>query len=374
MRVKSRRFMEAPEAKAVLLPIVRAKLTPMSLRAFALAFLLAFLSPLAAQKVNKPVSRDLRVFFIDVEGGQATLFVTPAGKSLLVDTGWGGNNFRDADRIAATARRAGVTKIDYVLITHFHADHVGGVPQLVQRIPVGTFIDHGINRELTPEVTKLYMDYQQVLADHGYEHLIARPGQMLPIKEMEARVISADGDLIHAPLRGAGKPNELCNTPVDYPADKTENARSLGILVTFGKLTLLDLGDLTADKEVELMCRSNLLGYVDVLIVSHHGWEQSSSPLFVHSVQPRVAIMDNGEKKGGSVAVLDTIRSSPGLQDLWQLHYSAEGGESHNTAASRIANLLGKDEGNGIELDVLKDGSFRVTNERTGETKSYARP
>ena len=188
------------------------------------------------------------------------------------------------------------------------------------------------------------------------------------------KVISADGDLIHAPLRGAGKPNELCNAPADYPADKTENARSLGIHITFGRLRLLDLGDLTADKEVELMCRNNLLGYVDVLVVSHHGWEQSSSPLFVHSIAPRVAIMDNGEKKGGSTSVLDTVRSSPGLEDLWQLHYSAEGGELHNTAASRIANLLGKDEGKGIELTGSSDGSFSVTNERTGETKSYARP
>ncbi len=341
---------------------------------FALALLLVFVSPMAAHKVDKHPTRDLRVFFIDVEGGQATLFVTPTGQSLLVDTGWGGNNFRDADRIYATARQAGLAKIDYVLITHFHADHVGGVPQLVQRIPVGAFIDHGINRELTPEVSKLYMDYEKVLADHGYEHIIARPGQLLPITGMEARVISADGDLIHTPLRGAGKPNALCNTPVDYPADKTENARSLGIHITFGRLTLLDLGDLTADKEVELMCRNNLLGYVDVLIVSHHGWEQSSSPLFVHSLEPRVAIMDNGEKKGGSTAVLDTIRSSPGLEDLWQLHYSAEGGTLHNTSANRIANLLGKEEGEGIALSGSRDGSFSITNERTGETKAYARP
>ncbi len=327
-----------------------------------------------AEKQAKHPTDILRVFFIDVEGGQATLFVSPSGQSFLVDVGWGGHDFRDADRIVAAAKQAGLTKIDYVLITHFHPDHVGGVPQLAQRIPVGTFIDHGINREFTPEITKLYEDYQQVLVQHGYEHIIARPGDVLPINGMDVKVVSADGDVLRTPLRGAGKPNELCNTPVDYPEDKSENARSLGIHITFGRLTLLDLGDLTADKEVELVCRNNLLGYVDVLVVSHHGWKESSSPLLVHSILPRVAIMDNGETKGGSVSVLDTVKSSPGLEDLWQLHYSPEGGELHNTQPGRIANLLGKDEGKGLELTGGRDGSFSVMNERTGETKRYARP
>lgn len=346
----------------------------MRLRALAFALLLTFVCSSSLPASEKHTTRDLRVYFIDVEGGQATLFVAPTGQSLLVDTGWDGNDFRDADRIATTAKQAGVTKIDYVLITHFHADHVGGVPQLVQRIPVGTFIDHGVNRELTPDVSKLYTDYEQVLADHNYGHVFARPGQVLPIKGMEVKIVSADGDLIHAPLRGGGKPNQLCTTASEYPVDRTENARSVGIHISFGRLTLLDLGDLTADKETELMCRNNLLGYVDVLIVSHHGWEQSSSPLLVHSLEPRVAIMDNGEKKGGSTVVFDTLKSSPGLEDLWQLHYSVEGGEAHNTSASRIANLLGKEEGKGIILTGSPDGSFKVLNERTGEAKSYPKP
>jgi competence protein ComEC len=153
----------------------------------------------------------LKIYFMDVEGGQATLFVLPTGESLLVDTGWPGNNGRDADRIVAEAKKAGLSKIDYVLITHYHDDHVGGVPQLVARIPVGTFIDHGPNRELDHGVTEHgYAEYQKVLATGKSKHITVKPGDTLPIKGFHATVISADGELIAKPLPGAGQPNEAC--------------------------------------------------------------------------------------------------------------------------------------------------------------------
>ena len=325
-----------------------------------------------AQK-PKSAAGKLRVYFVDVEGGQATLFVTPKGESLLIDTGWPGSNYRDADRIAATAKKAGLSKIDYVLITHFHVDHVGGVPQLVQRIPVGTFIVHGPNRELDDKpTTQVYAAYEKVIADGKYKRILARPGEVLPIAGMNVTVVSADGNLLQGSLPGGGQANEFCKISETRPADKTENSRSLGTLITFGKLRLLDLGDLTWDKEMELMCPTNKLGKVDVLIVSHHGWYQSSSPALVDAVHPRVAIMDNGEKKGGSTPALETISKSPGLETLWQLHYSAEGGEAHNTAPEYIANPLGTDEGHYLELTANTDGSFDVHNERTGTTKHYA--
>jgi len=315
----------------------------------------------------------LRVFFIDVEGGQSTLFVTPKGESLLIDAGWPGHDFRDADRIAFAAKSAGVTKIDYVLITHFHEDHVGGVAQLVQRIPVGAFIDHGINRETeNPDVVRDYEAYHKVLRDGHYTHIIAKPGDVLPLTGLHAKVISADGNLLQTALPGEGAPNPYCAKSEKRPDDKTENSRSLGVRIDFGKLKLLDLGDLTWDKEMQLMCPANLIGTVDVYIVSHHGWYQSSSPALVHAIHPRVAIMDNGETKGGSTATLDTVRSSPGLEDLWQLHYSKEGGDAHNTSAANIANLLGADGGNGIELIGNRNGSFDVLNARTAQTKHYA--
>ena len=262
------------------------------------AILALILAAAIAQAQTK--SNQLQVFFIDVEGGQSTLFITPAGKSLLIDTGWSGNNGRDADRIAAIAKSAGLTKIDYVLITHYHVDHVGGVPQLLQRIPVGVFFDHGENRELTPQVTGDYNNYKEALASAHVNRVTAKPGDVLPIQGMRVQVISADGNLIDKPLPGAGQPNPYCAASETRPADQTENARSLGTLITFGKLRILDLGDLTWDKEMQLMCPNNKLGHVDILVVSHHGWMQSSSPALVDAIGARVAIMDNGEKKGGS--------------------------------------------------------------------------
>jgi beta-lactamase superfamily II metal-dependent hydrolase len=314
----------------------------------------------------------LRVYFIDVEGGQSTLFVTPAGKSLLIDTGWPGNNFRDADRIVAAAKSAGLSRIDSVLITHYHDDHVGGVPQLAQRIPVGTFIDHGPNRELDHGATERgYAAFQKVLAESKAKEIVPRPGDRLPIQGMDVTVISADGKVIQSPLEGAGEPNPFCEQSEVRPPDQTENARSLGVLIRFGNLRILDLGDLTWDKERDLMCPDNRLGKVDVLVVSHHGWYQSSSPALVDAIHPRVAIMDNGAKKGGSIPVLDTVRKAPGIEALWQLHYSDEGGVAHNTQSEYIANLDGPDAGHDIELTASRDGGFTVHNSRTGMDKDY---
>src|SRR5229473_4458008 len=269
----------------------------------------------------------LRIYFVDVEGGQATLFVTPAKQSLLIDTGWPANEGRDADRIVAAPQNAGISKIDYVLITHFHMDHVGGAPQLAARIPIGTFIDHGENRESTDAPTvQVWQAYKDLLATEKYKRMTARPGDVLPVAGIDAVVVSADGAVLDRPLPRAGEENPACKNAEQYPADQTENLRSLGTVITFGKLRILDLGDLTHDKEMELMCPKNKLGKIDIYVVSHHGWSQSGSRALVNGIAPRVAIMDNGAKKGGTPSVWDLIEESPGLENLWQLHFSDEGG------------------------------------------------
>jgi competence protein ComEC len=315
----------------------------------------------------------LQIYFIDVEGGQSTLFVTPDKHSLLVDTGWPGNDSRDALRIAAAAKLAGLDHIDYVLLTHYHVDHTGGVPQLIATIPVKTFIDHGPNRETSDATTVEVADaYQKVLAAGHYGHIVAKPGDVLPMPGMHVTVVSADGNLIGQPLPGGGAPNPYCAGSEKRPADQTENARSLGVMITYGTLRILDLGDLTWDKEMQLMCPTNKLGHVDLLIVSHHGWNQSSSPALVDAITPRVAIMDNGARKGGSPSVWDTIQKAPGLQDMWQLHYSEEGGATHNVDAARIANPQGPDRGNYLKVTAFPNGQLDVFNARTGAVKEYS--
>jgi beta-lactamase superfamily II metal-dependent hydrolase len=326
-----------------------------------------------ARPAPAPVQKPLQIYFVDVEGGQATLFVTPEGKSLLIDTGWPDNNGRDADRIAAAAKDAKISKIDFVLITHFHDDHVGGAPQLSAKIPVGTFIDHGENRETgNPGNRKVFAAYKQLLSSGKYKHITAKPGEVLPITGMQVRVVSSDGELIERPLPGGGKQNAMCASAAKPSVDETENPRSLGTLITFGKLRILDLGDLTGDKELALMCPMNKIGAVDIYVASHHGTASSGTPVLVQAITPRVAIIDNGAKKGGSAVAWDTIEKSPGLEDLWQLHYADEAGDAHNVAAPFLANLQGPDTGKYLKITASGDGSFAVFNSRTGETKKYA--
>lgn len=340
-----------------------------SLLAVALAFVMLVGFSENAQAV---ASDSLKIYFIDVEGGQATLFVTPTGQSMLVDAGWPGFAGRDAERIVAAAKSAGLSKIDYVLITHFHMDHVGGAPQLAERFPIGTFIDHGENRERADRSTmQVWWAYEKLLDSGKYKRMVAKPGDKLPITGMEAVVVSADGNVISKPLPGAGGDNSACKGTEQYPADITENSRSLGFVATFGRLRILDLGDLTHDKEMDLMCPVNKLGKVDIYIVSHHGSEQSGSAALVHGIDPRVAIMDNGARKGGSPGPRQVIEKSPHIVDLWQLHYAEGSDSSYNVPQEFVANPQGADSGQYLVLTALPNGNFEVFSSRTRTTKKY---
>jgi beta-lactamase superfamily II metal-dependent hydrolase len=316
-----------------------------------------------------PAARNLEIYSIDVEGGQATLMVSPSGESLLVDTGWPGFNHRDADRIAAAAKLAGVKKIDYLLTTHFHMDHVGGVPQLAEKLPIVNFVDHGTQTETDKDAKVLFNAYS-AFRDKG-NHILVKPGDTIPIKGMDVRVLSAAGQVLSAPLAGAGQPNPDCAGFARPPADQTENGQSIGILVTVGNFRLVDMGDLTADREYPLVCPVNKIGTADLWVVSHHGSALSNSLPFVHALQPRVAIMNNGARKGGDVDPWQRIHDTPGLLDLWQLHFAVAGGKEHNSADTFLANVDEICQGKWLKVTVLKDGSFTVSNSRNRFEKKY---
>jgi beta-lactamase superfamily II metal-dependent hydrolase len=319
--------------------------------------------------VVMPAAKNLEVYSIDVEGGQATLLVSPSGESMLVDTGWAGHNRRDADRILAAAKLAGVKKIDYLVTTHYHSDHVGGVPQLAEKIPIRNFVDHGASTETGKDADVLFNAYA-AFRDKG-THLQVKPGDTIPIKGLDVRVLSSGGDVIPAPLPGAGQPNPECSSFERHEVDTSENARSVGILIGYGDFRMIDLGDLTWNKEFDLVCPANKIGAVDVYLVSHHGMNMSGSPQFVHALHPRVAIMNNGARKGGSPEIWQTIHDTPGLLDLWQLHFAVPGGKEHNSSDTVIANLDEICEGKWIRLTAQKDGSFSVYNSRNKYEKSY---
>ena len=325
--------------------------------------LFLLLTALAAQAKN------LTIYFIDVEGGQSTLIVTPQGQSLLVDTGWPDHNNRDADRILAAAKDAGLKQIDYVLITHYHIDHVGGAPQLASRIHVGTWVDHGPNQEDSDDTRNNYAAYEKLWA--GAHHLVLKPGDKLPLKGVNVEVLAAAGEHITSNVNGGGEKNSYCAGEPAAETDPTENARSLGVLLTFGKFRFLDLGDLTKQKEIALVCPVNRIGTVDLYLTTHHGLDLSNSRAIVDAIHPRVAVMNNGAHKGAKPAAWEVVQNSPGLQDLWQLHTALDPG-AHNVDEQKIANLQEKgDEGKYIKATAESDGTFTIVNSRNDYSKTY---
>jgi competence protein ComEC len=316
-------------------------------------------------------AQTLRIVAIDVEGGKATLYVSPSGESMLVDTGYAGNDNRDANRIAAAAASAGVKRIDYLVITHYHGDHAGGVPQLAAKLPIGKIFDHGDSFERSNLKTQaVFQPFAALRAK--YPHQTLRAGDTIPVKGMRVDIVASAGKAIRSPLPGAGRPNPSCSTYEALPPDPGENAHSLAMIITFGALRISDLGDLFWNQEHELVCPNNKLGVVDLYMTTHHGTATSGAPVIVHALHPRVAIMNNGTIKGGSVKAWTTIEKSPGLEDLWQLHFSKEGGKDHNVAESFIANPSQEsDTGYPIEITAQTDGSFTVRNARNGFEKTY---
>ncbi|MBI2187024.1 MAG: MBL fold metallo-hydrolase [Acidobacteria bacterium] len=350
--------------------------------------------------------KTLDIYVVDVEGGNATLFVAPSGESLLIDTGNGGAAAaRDARRILDAARDAGITRIDHLITTHFHGDHVGGLAALAAQIPIRHFIDHGPSVQPNPVIDAFLQKEYPALYGRG-THTVAQPGDRVPIAGVDVRIVTSGGRTITAPLPGAGSRNPHCATftphtvnPVSgQPVGKTEDEQSVGTHVTFGSFRAVYLGDFTWNGEFGLMCPTNRLGTVDLFVVSRHGQPSSNSEALVHAIRPRVAVMNNGTRKGGQPGTMRILYASPGLEDVWQIHFSVLGGQEYTAPGAFIANTfddqpqampiaavalppqgaaappapLHDGTAHWIRIAAQSDGSFTVTNSRNGFSKTYS--
>jgi beta-lactamase superfamily II metal-dependent hydrolase len=333
---------------------------------FVVLLLLAGSLLFAKKRPNHP--NQLTVYLVDVEGGQATFIVTPERESVLIDAGWAGNEGRDAERIATVAKLAKVDKIDYLVLTNYQPDHAGGVAQLVQKLPVGTFIDRGPGHDAGAQ-QQVVRQYEAAIGSS--QRLMAKPGKDLPLRSVDATVVTANGGTIAHALPTGGNLNTYCEATPDRRSGDAEDARTLGTFWHFGRFHMLDLSDLPWEKEKQLMCPTNRLGKVDLLLVSHHGSDESSSPALIHDITPRVAIVENGSGRGGSSSTYNRLKTVSGLEDIWQLHYSEDGGKNHNAVETKIANL-GEDDGFYLKITANEDGSFEVFNPRNKFSQQYA--
>lgn len=344
----------------------------------------------------------LDIYYIDTEGGQSTLFVGPSGESLLVDAGNAGD--RDLGRIVDTLKGAGVRQIDHMWITHYHGDHVGAVMSLAEQFPVKHFYDHGKPNSADRIVSAAFYAAYEKLAEG--KRTSVKPGDRIQMVGSDITTVASAGQVIRSSLKGGGQQNAACTgvKPRDESAYfDPDNGDSAGFVMQYGRFRTVDLGDLTWNAELELMCPANRIGVVDLYLTSHHGLGQSGSPALVHGLQPRVVVMNNGTRKGGDLAAFRVLFDSPGLEDLWQLHWSFNVG-LENAPATFIANIedgatiagvlnatqtvpgpgagFGTGPGRGpgtaahspaylIKVSALTDGTFTVTNTRNGFSKTY---
>jgi len=349
------------------------------MRTLAIVFLAALLVPILEAMST------LDIYTIDVEGGKAVLIVSPSGQSMLIDAGWpeAPGRVASVDRIVETVKGAGLKQIDHLVISHFDGDHLGDVPQLASKIPIRHIYDHGdfqpppVNSDpqlkaRADAALERFRAYDEVRRKIG--HTVLKVGDKVPIKGVDVEVLTAGGKLLEKPLKGAGQPNPLCAAhPQAAVIERdVEDNLSVGLLITLGKFRLLDLADLEAHHSHELVCPNNLIGTVDVYHVNVHGQFKGIAPELIGAVHPRVAIMGNGARKGADPPSWPLLRATPGLEDIWQDHYSAAGNKDTNPPDDYIANLEPVDGGKLIKLSAESNGKFTLTNTRNGFTKGYA--
>jgi len=310
----------------------------------------------------------LQIHTIDVEGGKAVLFISPSGESMLIDAGWPQlpNREPSAPRIAATAKALGLQRIDHLVISHFDGDHLGDVPQLASLIPIRHVYDHGefqpparINARFTA-----YDAFRKTIP-----HTVLHPGDRVPLKGVDVTVVASADEF----LKRSGPANTLCTKYPQAAVLETdvEDNLSVGLLVTYGKFRMLDLADLEAHHSHDLVCPVNPIGTVDVYHVNVHGQFKGMAPVLMGAIQPRVALLGNGARKGADPPSWPLLRNTPGLEDIWQVHYSSAGTPETNPPPDFIVNVEPTDGGLPLRLEARKNGSFTVTNPRNGFAKTY---
>ena len=362
------------------------------IRKMLLLSMLGLSASLAVAQTKNPKS--LNIYVIDVEGGNAVLFVAPSGESMLVDTGNGGDGaVRDAGRIMAAVKDAGVKRIDHLIITHYHNDHIGGLSELARQISIKEFIDHGTNTQPGPNIDPVLQHYSELYSQA--KHTIAKPGDKVAIAGLDWRIVASDGQVLKTPLSGAGASNPYCANfrPADVP--QTEDDHSVGSFVTFGKFHTIILGDLTLNRQFDLMCPNNRLGTVDLDLLARHG--NVNSELLLFPLHPRAAIMNDGTRKGAPPEAMKVLFSSPTLLDVWEMHFSLLSGQEYTVPGMFIANTIDEPlaampvapqaapsqgqqappppQHNGtayyFKVSAQQDGTFTVTNTRNGFSKTY---
>ena len=321
----------------------------------------------------------LEIYFIDTEGGQSVLLVSPgngilgARETLLIDAGNLTNPpGRDPDRIVAAMKDAGVERIDYLVVSHYHGDHVGGVASLAEKVPIRRVYDPGrFADELAGNRAagfNSYLPYREKM------HVtVPKPGAKIPVAGLDVNIVSSAGEVTTSPVPGVrAAANPLCANAQQREQDNTpNNFESIGMTIDFGKFRYLDLADLTWNQELQLVCPRNLLGTFQLYRTTRHGGDWSGADAMVHAVRPRVAVMNNNPTKGGTPGTFQIVKSSPGLEDFWQLHFSEFVARDVQSPDNFIANFTKEDGGNHIKVTARSDGSFTVKNGRNGFTKEY---
>jgi beta-lactamase superfamily II metal-dependent hydrolase len=333
------------------------------------------LLPTSAKEPRGAAGRGLDIYFVDTEGGAATLVVTPAGESVLIDCGNPGA--RDAERIHRVAtQRAGLKAIDYLIITHWHVDHYGGVARLAELMPIHQFCDRGIPAQLEEDSKNFPLLIQAYKKASQGKSRTLKAGGEIALRQGEGtpplRLLCLCGSGETMADRPGAPENPIAREHKAKPVDPSDNAKSLGFLLRFGDFRFLDLGDLTWNKEYNLVHPTDKIGPVDVYQVTHHGLDISNNPVLIRTVRPRVAVFNNGPRKGCDPDVTTTLRRLAEPPDIYQMHRNVRVGPQENTRPEFMANLEESCQGEPIHLSVALDGkSYPITVGNTGKPRSY---